>query len=90
MDWFCEHFPSLFSRRTQIMDDQETVFSRYPRAEAREEPPIFEHGEAAPIQTGHWAIFAGPDLELAELGRGGSESKAWADAARKMRITEAA
>jgi hypothetical protein len=72
------------------MDDQETVISRYPRAEAREEPSIFEHGAAAPIQTGHWAIFAGPDLELAEMGRGRSEAKAWADAARKVRIAEAA
>jgi hypothetical protein len=72
------------------MDDQETVFSRYPHAEAREEPAIFEHGEVSPIQTGHWAIFAGPDLELAELGRGRSEAKAWADAARNMRIVEAA
>jgi hypothetical protein len=72
------------------VDDQETVYSRYPHAEAREEPPIFEHGEAAPIQTGHWAIFTGPDLELAELGRGVSESKAWADAARKLSRSGAA
>jgi hypothetical protein len=66
------------------MDDQEMVFSRYPHAEAREEPSILEHGEAVPIQMGHWGIFTGPDLELAELGRGVSEAMAWADAARKL------
>jgi hypothetical protein len=67
------------------MDDQETVCSRYPRAEAREEPSIFEHGEAAPIQAGHWAIFDGPEFDQAELGRGNSEANAWADAARKVK-----
>jgi hypothetical protein len=72
------------------MDDQDTVYSVYPLAEAREEPSIFEHGEAVPIQTGHWAIFAGPDLEVAELGRGRSEASAWADAARKLKAAEAA
>jgi hypothetical protein len=72
------------------MDDQETVYLRYPRAEAREEPSIFEHGEAAPVQAGHWAIFAGPELELTELGRGCSEPKAWADAARKLSAADAA
>jgi hypothetical protein len=72
------------------MDDQEAVFSRYPHAEAREEPAIFEHGEAVPIQTGHWGIFPGPDLEVAELGRGVSEAMAWADAARKLSLADAA
>jgi hypothetical protein len=72
------------------MDDMEMVFSRYPGAEAREEPSIFQHGEATPIQRGHWAIFAGPDLDLAELGRGHSEAKAWTDAARRLRNVEAA
>ena len=67
------------------MDDQETVYLRYPRAEAREEPSIFEHGETAPIQAGHWAVFAGPEFDQAELGRGSSEANAWADAAHKAK-----
>ena len=67
------------------MDDQETVCSRYRRAQAREEPSIFEHGETAPIQAGHWAIFAGPEFDQAELGRGSSEANAWSDAARKAK-----
>ena len=66
------------------MDDQETVFARHPRAEAREEPAIFEHVEAAPNQMGHWAIFPGPDVYVDELGRGLSESRAWAAAAQKL------
>ena len=57
------------------MDDQESVFVRYPNAEARHEPSIFEHGTTEPIQVEHWAIFPGPDLDGAELGRGRSEAK---------------
>ena len=71
------------------MDDQETVYLRYRHAEAREEPSIFEHGEAAPIQAGHWAIFAGPEFDEAVLGRGNSEANAWADAARKAKSIRA-
>ena len=32
------------------MDDQETVYLRYPHAEAREEPSIFEHGRLCPFR----------------------------------------
>jgi hypothetical protein len=67
------------------MDDQDKVFSHYPRAEAREEPSIFEHGESRPIEVAHWAVFANPNFDAEELGRGKSEAKAWTDAARKLK-----
>jgi hypothetical protein len=67
------------------MDAQDTVFEIYPNAEARQEPPIFQHGQREPIEAGFWGIFTGPDLDSDELGRGHSETKAWTDAARKLK-----
>jgi hypothetical protein len=66
------------------MDAQDTVLDRYPEAEAREEPPIFQHGVASPVDRGFWGIFVGPDLDAEPLGRGTTEAKAWKDAARKI------
>ena len=68
------------------MDAQDVVLDRYPAAEAREEPPIFQHGEAMPIEAGHWVICASSDLDDKPLGSGTSESKAWEDAARRLGI----
>ncbi len=72
------------------MDAQDTVLDRYPAAEAREEPPIFQHGVAAPVDRGCWEIFASPDMYDEPLGTGKTEAKAWEDAARKMKRVEAA
>jgi hypothetical protein len=72
------------------MDAQDTVLDRYPHAEAREEPPIFQHGVSAPIERGCWEIHPREDVYGEPLGIGKTESKAWEDAARKLRRTEAA
>jgi hypothetical protein len=60
---------------------QDRVYECFPDAEARQEPAIFEHGIDLPIDGGYWAIFAGSDFDAEELGRGRTESEAWADAA---------
>jgi hypothetical protein len=63
------------------MDDQDLVFGRFPHAEAREEPSIFEHGVACPIEMAHWAIYSDIDLDSEEIGRGRTEDLAWKHAA---------
>jgi hypothetical protein len=63
------------------MTAQERVFECFPNAEARKEPAIFEHGIDSPIGGDYWAIFAGPDFDAEELGRGRNETEAWSDAA---------
>ena len=67
------------------MDAQDTVLEIYPDAEAREEPAIFQHGQSEPIEAGHWGIFRGSDLDSDELGRGRSETRAWSDAAGRLK-----
>jgi hypothetical protein len=66
------------------MDDQETIFVRYPDAEARNNPLILKHGEDKPIQEACWCIHAGPGCDAAELGRGHTEAAAWANAAAML------
>jgi hypothetical protein len=66
------------------MDDQETIYGRYPGAEARNHPLILKHGEDQPIQDACWCIHAGPGLDAAELGRGATEAAAWANAATTL------
>jgi hypothetical protein len=64
------------------MTAQDRVCECFPDAEARKEPPIFQHGFDSPIGAGYlWAIFSGPRVDAEELGRGRSETEAWADAA---------
>ncbi len=63
------------------MTAQDRVYSCFPYAEARQEPAIYEHGIDIPIAGGYWVIFAGPEYDAEELGRGRSESEAWSDAA---------
>ena len=65
------------------MNSREMVSIRYPEAQAAEEPLIFQR--TALIQRGAWFIYAGPDLDARVLGRGTTEAKAWADAARRVR-----
>ena len=63
------------------MTAQDKVFDNFPDAEARQTPPILEHGADHPIEVGYWAVFAGPEFDAEELGRGMSEMEAWSDAA---------
>ncbi len=67
------------------MDAQDKVLERFPKAEAREEPAIFEHDTHSLIGGGYWAVFAGwPGFDCDELGQGRSvETEAWSDAARR-------
>jgi hypothetical protein len=60
---------------------QEQVLERFPDAEAQNVPPIFEHGATSPLDGGYWAVLVALDREPEELGRGRSETEAWADAA---------
>jgi hypothetical protein len=66
------------------MDAQDKVFERFPKADVREEPAIFEHGADSLIDGGYWAVFTGPEFDSRELGRGTSEARAWSDAARNL------
>jgi hypothetical protein len=63
------------------MTAQDLVWERYPGAEVREAPAIFEHGVDVPVDSGYWAVFDGPDFNAEELGRGRSQTEAWSDAA---------
>jgi hypothetical protein len=78
--FLAELFNGLFNG-VSPMTAQDRVYECFPEAEARQEPAIFEHGIDFPIQGGYWAIFAGHEFDAEELGRGGSESEAWSDAA---------
>jgi hypothetical protein len=64
-----------------VVTAQDRVFECFPEAEARQTPAILLHGMAVPVEESFWSIFAGPDLESEELGRGKSECEAWSDAA---------
>ena len=64
------------------MDAEEQVLETFPEAEAREIPPILLHGADHPVEIGYWGIFAGPEFDSKELGRGTSKQEAWSDAAR--------
>ena len=67
------------------MDADEVVLDRFPNADAREEPPIFEYGNSSAIDPGYWSIHADADFASEELGHGPTEELAWADAARHVR-----
>src|SRR5262249_5417054 len=63
------------------MPYQDAVLSRYPEAQAVEEPLIVRRPEQP--RKGRWVIYAGPELDARVLGRGATEARAWADAARR-------
>jgi hypothetical protein len=63
------------------MNAQERVLDRFPSGEARREPAEFLPDFQGWAESGWWVIFAGPDPECEELGRGRSEAEAWSDAA---------
>jgi hypothetical protein len=64
------------------MDAQTIVLDRFPDAEAVEQPPIFRHGDVAPVDSGYWQILTNSGAIL--LGKGKPEEAAWVDAARKL------
>ena len=63
------------------MTAQDKVFDCFPDAVAHNVPPVYQHGAEHAADDGYWAVFAGPDRDAEELGRGRSETEAWADAA---------
>ena len=63
------------------MTAQDRVFDCFPDAEVRQSPDIFQHGTDCPIVSSYWAVFAGPEFDAEELGRGRTEMEAWSDAA---------
>jgi hypothetical protein len=60
---------------------QDRVLQRFPSAQARQDPAIFEQDTGYLFEGGEWAIFAGPGFDAEELGRGRNETEAWSDAA---------
>jgi hypothetical protein len=64
------------------MRHRAAVLSRYPEAQAVEEPL---HPSPGPWgQRGRWYVYAGPDPDARLLGRGVTERQAWASAARRL------
>ena len=71
------------------MDYEEIVLAQFPKAEARPEAPIYEHGKASAIMAEYWAIHPDADLDSEELGTGRTEGLAWKNAATKLgRVVE--
>jgi hypothetical protein len=66
------------------MDYEEIVLAQVPKAEARSEAPIFEHGKSSALMAGYWAIHPDADLDSEELGSGRTEELAWKSAASKV------
>jgi hypothetical protein len=66
------------------MHRREAVLARYPEAQAVEEPLISSPGPWG--QRGCWFVYAGGDTDARVLGRGATESLAWANAARLSRV----
>jgi hypothetical protein len=64
------------------MRHRDSVTSRYPEAQAVEESLCFRG--VGRIEKGCWFIYASPELDARVLGRGATEARAWADAARRM------
>jgi hypothetical protein len=66
------------------MDAEELVLANFPKAEAREEAPVYQHGKSSAVMPGYWAIHPDDDLDSEELGNGRTEELAWKNAARKV------
>jgi hypothetical protein len=63
------------------MNAQDRVFGRFPGAVARRQFVISQDDADYLVEESTWAIFAGPEFDAEELGRGRSEIEAWYDAA---------
>jgi hypothetical protein len=66
------------------MDAEELVLASFPKAEAREEAPVYQHGMSSAVMPGYWAIHPNTDLDSEELGHGRTEEQAWNNAASKV------
>jgi hypothetical protein len=63
------------------MNAQDMVLDRFPESVARLEATILPYDLEALIDGECWAIFAGPESDADEIGRGRTEVEAWSDAA---------
>jgi hypothetical protein len=66
------------------MHYRESVLDRYPEAQAVEEPLSPAPGPWG--QRGQWFVYAGAAPDARVLGRGATESLAWANATRLSRV----
>jgi hypothetical protein len=66
------------------MEKQDFVLRWHPSAIVVEVPPILCGENVALLQPGYWIVYAGSDRDAEELGRGTTESGAWAAAASKL------
>jgi hypothetical protein len=64
------------------MQHKKTVLDRYPEAQAVEEPLSPLPGPWG--QRGCWFVYAGVEIDARVLGRGATESKAWANASHRL------
>jgi hypothetical protein len=63
------------------MNAQDRVFGRFPEAVVRKQFVIAQDDAEHLVEESAWTIFAGPEFDAEELGRGRSEIEAWYDAA---------
>jgi hypothetical protein len=63
------------------MNAQDRVLERFPSGQARKERAPFQPGIDCCTQGYWWVVFAGPEFDSEELGRGRTEAEAWSDAA---------
>jgi hypothetical protein len=66
------------------MRSRDTVLMCHPEARVIEESLCLQR--SVRVQRGCWFIYSGPDVDARVLGRGTTEGKAWADAARRLKI----
>ncbi len=64
-----------------MMTAQDMVCECFPEAVVREIAPIVVPAVDVMVDSGYWAVFAGPRFEDEELGWGRTETEAWSDAA---------
>ena len=57
------------------------VFGNFPGAIARKETLAVQDEADHLVEVCTWVIYAGPEYDAQELGRGRSETEAWFDAA---------
>jgi hypothetical protein len=63
------------------MSAQDRVFGCFPTAIAREGRSIVQDEAEYLVEERTWVVFARPERDALELGRGRSETEAWFDAA---------
>jgi hypothetical protein len=69
------------------MSRQDIVRMSYSQAEARCNPAGDRDGQTSPTRPACWTICVQNVDGSVELGRGVTQEEAWADAARKLKLT---